>query len=51
MSYTTDMWHKYLSQVLEMYRDGYMVHEIANRLESNEELVNAVIQKYAKEAV
>lgn len=47
MSYTTDMWNKYLRQVLAMHQQGVPVSEIATILTSDENLVKAVIEKHA----
>ena len=47
MSYTESMWLEYRELVLKMYGQGYMVYEIARALESSEELVKAVIEKYS----
>lgn len=49
MNYTEKMWQNYLDTVLSMYREGYMYFEIARILESEEELVKAVIEKYGVE--
>lgn len=49
MNYTEKMWQNYLDTVLSMYRSGYKYFEIARILESEEELVKAVIEKYSVE--
>lgn len=46
MTYTEEMWRKYTKTVLTMWSQGYMVYEIARVLESSEDLVKEVIERY-----
>lgn len=46
MSYTETMWKKFEQTVISMYRQGYMVPEIATSLETSEELIAKTIEQY-----
>lgn len=46
MTYSERMWEEYVQVVSKMWSQGYMVHEIARVLESSEELVSKVVEKY-----
>ena len=50
MSYTTDMWDKFQNGVLAMHFQGYKPFEIAQAVEISEELVKAILEKYASDS-
>lgn len=46
MSYTDTMWQNYLDKVGKLYHQGLSIKEIALKLESDEELIKSVINKF-----
>lgn len=50
MSYTTEMWDKFQNNVLAMHFQGYKPFEIAQAVEISEELVKAILEKYASDS-
>lgn len=45
-TYTEEMWSRYLELVKKMWSQGYEIPEIARVVESSEEVVKAVVEKY-----